>query len=369
MSDADFNEIVSSIYRTVEDTGRWSEVMGTVAREVGGDKGVIYSHGLTREDGGLWVVRDIEDAAIDRYVRHFSACDTWRLTAEARGLMDGKVRTGDQVVPRQDLYRTEWYNDFTRPLGLDQLVHFVQPVTMGGFTPTIHFSVYGDGKRPFDEHTVRKLERYKPHLQQALLLRSLVDERVRVASAQTLVRALLDPALLVDRNLRILAVNDGAAALLRTGFLLRAERDILAAPPAKPDLTYALGDILRAGDSAQPHSIATQDGGRGACIYNLSPVSLDWAPGRRRDHVLIAVRQQRQREADVELLSRLFGLTPAEVRVARELVAGEQVRSISEKLGVAQETVRTHVKHVLGKTGCRRQGDLIRLVWSNFVLR
>jgi DNA-binding CsgD family transcriptional regulator len=366
MSDADFSAIVASIYRTIQDQSHWSEVLEQVARQVGGDKGVIYSSGVSPDDGGLWVVNNIEASSIDRYVRHYGALDAWRLNAEAHGQIDGKIRTGDEVLPRSELYRSEWYNDFCSPLGLENLVHFVQPVTMGGFSPVMHFSVFGGGGRAFDDQTVRGLARYQPHLKQALLLRSLVDERVRVTSAQMLLRAIGDPAILVDRTLRIVAVNDGAAELLRAGIHLRSEKGVLAASPAGRDLPAALNRALRADDQGQPCTLVGGLPGRAACLYNIAPISLDLSEAHRRDHAVVTVRLQRQREADVRLLRDLYGLTETEVKVARELVSGAQVRDISEKWRVSQETVRSHVKSILGKTGCRRQGDLIRLVWSNF---
>jgi DNA-binding CsgD family transcriptional regulator len=59
----------------------------------------------------------------------------------------------------------------------------------------------------------------------------------------------------------------------------------------------------------------------------------------------------------------LFGLTPAEARVACRLV-GETVDEVAEALGVGVATVRTHVQHLLAKTGTRRQSELVRLLVS-----
>ncbi len=366
MSDVEFNDIVTGIYRTVEDQSLWSEVLGKVAQKVGGDKGVLYSCGIAPEDGGVWVVKNIEESSIGRYVQHYAACDAWRLTAEARGILDGNIRTGDQVLPRSELYRSEWYNDFAHPLGLDHLVHFVQPVAMGGFSPVMHFSIFG-GERPFDEEAVRRLAVYQPHLKQALVLRSLLDARVRVTSAEILLQTVRDPALVIDRGLRIVAVNDGGREMLRAGVFLRSEKGVLAAPSVGRELLRALNQLLPAGNDAEPCTFGAQAAG-GFCTYNVTPISLEWPLGRR-DHALIVVRGQGQRHADVQLLRSLYGLTAAELRVARELVAGEQVRDISEKWGISSETVRTHVKRILDKTDCRRQSDLIRLVWSSFPVR
>jgi DNA-binding NarL/FixJ family response regulator len=64
----------------------------------------------------------------------------------------------------------------------------------------------------------------------------------------------------------------------------------------------------------------------------------------------------------VELVQSLFDLTPAEARVARNLTAGETVEKIASNGGVSLNTVRTQVRGVLDKTGCRRQTEVIALL-------
>jgi len=58
----------------------------------------------------------------------------------------------------------------------------------------------------------------------------------------------------------------------------------------------------------------------------------------------------------------LFDLTPAEARVARSLASGKTVGAIATEGGVSLNTVRTHVRGVLEKTGCTRQAEVIALL-------
>lgn len=68
----------------------------------------------------------------------------------------------------------------------------------------------------------------------------------------------------------------------------------------------------------------------------------------------------------VELVQSLFDLTPAEARVARSLSAGETVEKIASMDCLngrrSLNTVRTHVRGVLEKTGCRRQAEVVALL-------
>lgn len=48
-------------------------------------------------------------------------------------------------------------------------------------------------------------------------------------------------------------------------------------------------------------------------------------------------------------------LPPAEARVARSLASGKTVEDIATDGGISANTIRTHVRRVLEKTGCNRQ--------------
>ena len=61
-------------------------------------------------------------------------------------------------------------------------------------------------------------------------------------------------------------------------------------------------------------------------------------------------------------LSIAYGLTRAESRVVARLVGGANVGDTATQLGISLNTVRTHLKRAMGKTGVSRQADLVRLL-------
>jgi DNA-binding CsgD family transcriptional regulator len=63
-----------------------------------------------------------------------------------------------------------------------------------------------------------------------------------------------------------------------------------------------------------------------------------------------------------ELLSRAFGLSPAEARLASLIATGISPERAAEQLGVARETARNQLKAVFAKTNTHRQGELIALL-------
>jgi DNA-binding CsgD family transcriptional regulator len=78
--------------------------------------------------------------------------------------------------------------------------------------------------------------------------------------------------------------------------------------------------------------------------------------------VLALTPMTRPQAPPVELVQSLFDLTPAEARVARSLASGKTVEAIATEGGVSLNTVRTHVRGVLEKTGCTRQAEVIALL-------
>lgn len=55
-------------------------------------------------------------------------------------------------------------------------------------------------------------------------------------------------------------------------------------------------------------------------------------------------------------------LSPQETRIALHLIDGGSVATCAEALGVAESTVRTHLKSMFAKTGVRRQAGLRTLL-------
>lgn len=64
----------------------------------------------------------------------------------------------------------------------------------------------------------------------------------------------------------------------------------------------------------------------------------------------------------VDLVRSLFDFTASEARVARGLAGGKTIENIAEEGGVALSTVRTQLRHVMDKTGCTRQAEVVALM-------
>jgi DNA-binding CsgD family transcriptional regulator len=66
--------------------------------------------------------------------------------------------------------------------------------------------------------------------------------------------------------------------------------------------------------------------------------------------------------ANVEMLSALFGLTPAEARLAALAATGLSPQQLAKALQVTESTARNQLKAVFAKTGTHRQSELVALI-------
>jgi DNA-binding CsgD family transcriptional regulator len=67
-------------------------------------------------------------------------------------------------------------------------------------------------------------------------------------------------------------------------------------------------------------------------------------------------------QIDLENLAVLFEFTQAEASLAARLANGRTLHEAAVEVGVSMNTIRTHLKHALEKSGCRRQAELVALV-------
>jgi DNA-binding CsgD family transcriptional regulator len=72
------------------------------------------------------------------------------------------------------------------------------------------------------------------------------------------------------------------------------------------------------------------------------------------------------RQKSGHFLRDLYGLTQREADIAADLLQGHRVSDIARLRELSVNTVRTHLKRLLEKTGTTRQADLLRVLVASF---
>jgi len=162
------------------------------------------------------------------------------------------------------------------------------------------------------------------------------------------------PCILLDGQLAVAQLNPAARQLLvanEAQLCLRQQR--LHAPGAP----LALGRCLAAAARGERSALALARPGRPALTVLAEPLPADGLPWVR-----VSLRDPELEAPDPLLLQSLFGFTPTEAVVAAGLAQGMDSAELARSLGVQPNTVHSHIKRALVKSGARRQSRLVSLI-------
>jgi DNA-binding CsgD family transcriptional regulator len=210
-----------------------------------------------------------------------------------------------------------------------------------------------------------------PHVRRAVLIGNVIDlQKEKAGSLSDALDGLDAGVFLLDKRCHIAFSNIAAQALLDDAAILRTVNDTLIA--VNPHAAQLLRNVVAAasgGDGAV--------GADGVAIPLSGKLGQNWVAdilpltsGARRQagglHSAVAAVFVRKVSMSApyptEVAARQFQLTPSEARVLDAVLKVSGVSEIAEVLGISESTVKTHLQNIFGKTGVRRQADLIKLV-------
>ena len=215
------------------------------------------------------------------------------------------------------------------------------------------------------------IRRLLPHIRQYVSVRqALAGAGALGASLAEMLDSTGSSIIQLDGRGRIVAANDGARDLLRTGDGLFDRGGFLCArsPADDADLQRLLTRALPpfGGPGASGSMTVRRSAGRPLLVLHVNPVGrreTDFAVWPVAALVLVADPARRTR-VDPALVAAGLRLTRMECRVAVLLAEGGSVRDIAAATARRESTIRWHLRHIFGKHGISRQAELVRLVLS-----
>jgi DNA-binding CsgD family transcriptional regulator/PAS domain-containing protein len=354
-------EFFDRLDEAVLDPTLWQPAMAALADLVGAGGSTLLSHSHSID---VWGRNDhpARSTFHARFIRNPIQDGIVQLRQSAVCLP--KVVTDRQLIDRSDFVRTEFYNEFMRPVGSDTMTVVTLPSREGFAAINL---VRSEKRGALSLNELHRLESLQPALARSLWL------SVRLAGQRDIHRALADffdqspgCVFLVGRDAVVLRANPAAEALVRAGRGVSITGGRLRA--ATPHLTAQLHALIAAAASGAQ---------QGACSMRIPTPTL-----RQPLSVLVSpVRSDRfadlwggrsaivcitDLEASISLperrLAELFGLTAAETRTALALLRGATPREAADALGVSFNTIRNHLVRIFAKTDTHRQAELVRLL-------
>jgi CheY-like chemotaxis protein len=173
---------------------------------------------------------------------------------------------------------------------------------------------------------------------------------------------------LIDDQRRVVFRNRRADELLNEADGITLSREGMLRGE-KPQQTQALRDILDAaimratsGTRQATEAVAlSRSSGRRSLFAVACP--LGRGPARPNEPVvgLFVTDPERRLSAAAEAVAQLYGLSPAETRLALALARGLRLDEIADEFGISRNTVSYTMKNLFRKTETDRQADLISL--------
>lgn len=354
--------LIDLIHGAALDPALWVPVMEQVADAVGGHGATLARLNMLDGSGDAILARS-DPATLDSYAAHFQSRNVLTVVEDPASYRAGAtsgVATDEAALPRDAFLRSEFYNDFLRPQGIDSALWIrLELAEREVCTITIGRSARKGRYGAADIEAARLLQ---PHLVRAYKMsRNLAASRdLGLAMDQA-----RHAAFLLDRDGRLRHANTLAAALLAAGKALSVSAGRLLA--ANSAANAQLQALIAAGLHGQPRS-----GGAMALPTPAGrlPLALRTAPLGRGSPVfgtggglLVTVADlDAQVQSPAEDLRLLFGLTAAEARIAGAIYEGMSLPEAAQAFGLSGHTVRFQLARVFDKTGVTRQTELVKLM-------
>jgi len=363
MGDTDEGEpFLNDIYDAAIDRTRWPAVLGRLARHFGSASAHLSIENVQSTQGSM--ISYGTDPDFDRrYGAYYVTRNVLWQTFLRRPLPG--VICDRQIMPKDELCRSEFYNDFLAPQDGDDLL--IAPLWRDGdrgSTLTLWRPSTLDGWQSAHAERLRQLT---PHLTRAVRIghRIGATQGIRTFSAEALYR-LGRGLFIVGETAHLMFANRIAEALLAEQGGLRLQHGRLCAP--RSEQTHALHRaIAEAARRKTGGTLLARREGASPLLLMVLPVGADaWQAVDGRPGAMVLTRTLGRARPSLDAFAGYYRLTPAETRAAQELTVGDGIAGVAARLGVSVATARTHLIRLFQKTGARRQAELVRIVmeWS-----
>jgi DNA-binding CsgD family transcriptional regulator len=368
ISEHEILSAVGSFYEAAQKASRdawvdvWRQLKAMFRSGTGG-----FSFYDTRTDQFTALISDADPDLIRDYTAKYQ--DKSRIRKEVAKLKAGERFSRKDLFTDEEFLASDIYEAFYEPAGIfhfEYQVFLVRPGMHGG----VSFS-RGLGEPDFDEHELAVMKLLLPHLERAFqlyagLLDTELEGRVMSAAFDRISRNVI----VTDRNLEVAFANGGARELLAEHDGLNLDKDgFLTAATSEQTARLAtwISKVCESNGEGPGEAILLPDpNGRRPLEVLCARVASDHLLAfSEQPLVLLFVTDPEQSAPAVDdVLIQMYGLTPAEARIAALLAEVNELKTVCRMLGIKESTGRTHLKRIFSKTDTNKQSALVKLVLS-----
>lgn len=336
------------------DPSQWLGVLQEVADVTGSARGQLIGVGANAIPFN-WV-NSLGDEALEAFARFDggSPAINFRVAADLDSASGAIVHEADYMRVRSQL-RGDTYLDFCRDN--DMLFGCHTQLLLDGDTMVGLAVLRRETDGISTEAQRAEFARASEAARAAVRLQRAIEHQGVELLSGTLEAMSID-CLLIDGSGRVCAMNAGAERIVATAKPLQVTAGRLSS--STPDLARQIDLAVRGVLRGVPHKRLKLPAGRRLDMFRLS--RRDWSMSFAPAAILVIRDSATQLRAETELVAQAYGLSRAETEVALMLTRGMERGQIAAARGVSILTLRTQIRSVYDKTGCRRESELVALL-------
>jgi DNA-binding CsgD family transcriptional regulator len=341
------------------DPAMWPEILSQISTAVGAAGAALLQSDVRTPD----IPRSARVSEVfDAYFAHGWHAFDLRADRGVPLLMKGeRVLTDQDIVTPEEMRRFAYYNELLAP-------HRFQWFAAVGFWvgPALWaISIQRTPQEgPFEANDKRALAQLSQHLTEVASLSTAVG-RVALSSATNALNAVRQPAIAIDRLGFVLDANPAAEALFDENIRISSRRLVVGDAEAKVCLEKLTARLRITADTATSlcEPIVVRRREKSPVVLRVLPVHGAARTPFLGARVLLTLTTIDPRPGPKPaLLSKAFGLTPAEARLASIIAEGLNPERAAEELSISKVTAGNQLKAILAKTATHRQSKLVALL-------
>jgi DNA-binding CsgD family transcriptional regulator/PAS domain-containing protein len=365
-------DLVGGIYEAALEPQRWHGVLEQLEGYLSASSSMMLLQDVEAKDASFVSSRGLGPKLMQAYCDYYFYLDP--NIAFRKDKPEGTVTASHLIVPEPEWAESEYYRDFMR--------HFDAYYTAGAVVmrDPRRIGTFGVQRPrrggPFGEGELARLRGVLPHLRRAFQIsRQLAAGEVERQAMLALLERLPTGVLLLDEHRRVVFLNRRAESILAAGdgLTMTAQGLQVTAPGLQPALERLIQEAVETGagrGSGSGGALALPAGaGHDSYQVLVAPLRTNRVRmdvGRERICAALFVQLRNAQPAlSMEVLRDLFGLTPAEARVAVALVHGRKPEEIAAASDTSRFTVRAQLSSIYEKLGVHRQAEVVQRVLSS----
>jgi DNA-binding CsgD family transcriptional regulator len=360
----ELSSVISDIYDAAMEPSLWQQALSSICLFIGAPSAVLYWHDAATERSEALHLFNDEPEYTRLYFEKYLPLNP--MFPAATFVDAGVVTTSEDIMPRSELVKTRFYNEWIKPQGLEDSlsVNLEKGVLRASLLNVRTAIVPTEAMR-------HRLTLLVPHLQRSVSIGRLFDQGSAKEDALTRtldhVRAAVF-LIAVDGTLTF--VNARAKQLLDDAALVCEHDGILRAVEADTDAmlqrlikSASEGDAsLGTLDVALPMTTLPEEQWF-AHVLPLSSGQRRNASGASSASAALFIRQAAPNAPPpLETIAKRHALSAAEVRILDAMLKVDGVKEVARLLGLSEATVKTHLQNLFRKTKTTRQSELVKLI-------